>query len=114
MLKAIAKAGKSLVLELPMGMPFRSALENTKADHILFVIYPRGDDWTLNGIKLSNDTFDQRADLPISWAGLRDVALKNASGIKGAKFCHNARFIAVASDREAIVEMAEIAIKEIQ
>jgi uncharacterized UPF0160 family protein len=113
-LKAIAKAGKSLVLELPMGMPYRSALENIKADHILFVIYPRGDDWTLNGIKLSNDTFDQRADLPISWAGLRDVALENASGIKGAKFCHSARFIAVASNREVILEMAEIAIKEVQ
>jgi uncharacterized UPF0160 family protein len=113
-LKAIAKAGKSLVLELPMGMPYRSALENSKADHILFVIYPRGDDWTLNGIKLSNDTFDQRADLPISWAGLRDAALENASGVKGAKFCHNARFIAIASNRDAILEMAEIAIKEIQ
>jgi uncharacterized UPF0160 family protein len=113
-LKAIEKAGKSLVLELPMSMPYRSTLESTKADHILFVLYPRGDDWTLNGIKLSNDTFDQRADLPISWAGLRDVALEDASGVKGAKFCHNARFIAVASNREAILEMAEIAIKEVQ
>ena len=113
-LKAIEKAGKSPVLELPMGMPYRSTLENTKADHILFVLYPRGDDWTLNGIKLSNETFDQRADLPISWAGLRDAALEDASGVKGAKFCHNARFIAVASNREAILEMAEIAIKEVQ
>mgnify|MGYP005656052787 FL=1 len=78
------------------------------------MIYPRGDDWTLNGIKLSNDTFDQRADLPISWAGLRDAALENASGVKGAKFCHNARFIAIASNRDAILEMAEIAIKEFQ
>ena len=34
-LKAIEKAGKSPVLELPMGMPYRSTLENTKADHIL-------------------------------------------------------------------------------
>jgi uncharacterized UPF0160 family protein len=113
-LMAIAKAGKSLVLELPMGMPYRTALENTKADHILFVIYPRGNDWTLNGIKLSNNTFEQRADLPISWAGLRDAALENASGVKGEKFCHNARFIAIASNRDAILEMAEIAIKEIQ
>ena len=113
-LEAIEKAGASPILELPMGMPYRSALENSKADHILFVIYPRGDDWTLNGIKLSNNTFEQRADLPISWAGLRDAALENASGVKGAKFCHNARFIAIASNRDAILEMAEIAIREIQ
>ena len=113
-LKAIKKAGKSPILELPMGMPYRSVLEKAEADHILFVIYPRGDDWTLNGIKLSNDTFDQRADLPISWAGLRDAALEDVSGVKGAKFCHNARFIAVASNRKGILKMAEIALKDVQ
>lgn len=113
-LEAIAKAGTSPILELPMGMPYRSALEQTGADHILFVINPRGVDWTLNGIKLSNDTFDQRADLPAAWAGLTDVALEDASGVKGAKFCHNARFITVASSREAILKMAEIAVQEAQ
>jgi uncharacterized UPF0160 family protein len=55
------------------------------------VIHPRGDGWTLNGIKLSNDTFDQRADLPAAWAGLTDTALEDASGVKGAKFCHNGK-----------------------
>ena len=68
-LQAIEKAGESFVLELPIGMPFRSALENNKADHILFAIYPRGDEGAFYGIKLPNDTFEQRADLPISWAG---------------------------------------------
>lgn len=113
-IKAIATAGTSPILELPMGMPYRTALEQAEADHILFLIHPRGDDWTLNGIKLSNDTFDQRADLPASWAGLTDTALEEASGVKGAKFCHNARFIAVASTREAIIKMAEIAVQDIQ
>ena len=108
---AIANAGTSSILELPMGMPYRSTLEQAKADHILFVVHPRGDDWTLGGIKLSNDTFDQRADLPAAWAGLTDSALEDASGVKGAKFCHNARFIAVADTREAILEMAKIAVQ---
>lgn len=111
---AIAKAGTSPVLELPMGMPYRSALDEAEADHILFVIHPRGDDWTLNGIKLSNDTYDQRADLPAAWAGLTDTAFEDASGVKGAKFCHNARFIAVASTRNAILKMAEIAVQDAQ
>jgi uncharacterized UPF0160 family protein len=113
-LEAIAKAGSSPILELPMGMPYRSALDQAEADHMLFVIHPRGDDWTLNGIKLSDDTFEQRADLPAAWAGLMDTALEDVSGVKGAKFCHNARFIAVASTREVILKMAEIAVQNVQ
>ena len=110
-LAAIAAAGASPILELPMGMPYRAALDKAGADHILFVVVPRGGDWTLGGIKLSNDTFEQRADLPEAWAGLSDAALEAASGVKGAKFCHKARFIAVASTREAILQMADLAIK---
>jgi uncharacterized UPF0160 family protein len=111
---AIAYTGTSPILELPMGMPHRSALDQADASHILFVIHPRGADWTLNGIKLSNDTFEQRADLPASWAGLTDGALEEASGVIGAKFCHSARFIAVASTRVAILKMAEIAVQAVQ
>ncbi len=111
---AIANTGTSPILELPMGMPHRSALDQADASHIQFVVHPRGTDWTLNGIKLSNDTFEQRADLPASWAGLTDGALEEASGVIGAKFCHSARFIAVASTRVAILKMAEIAVQEVQ
>tara|TARA_B100000767_G_scaffold53108_1_gene48687 strand:- start:1028 stop:1945 length:918 start_codon:yes stop_codon:yes gene_type:complete len=109
--EAIDKVGTSQILELPTGMPYSSILDDVKADHILFVIHPRGNDWTLNGIKLSKYTFDQRADLPASWAGLSDSALEAVTGVKGAKFCHNARFIAVASTREAILEMANKAVQ---
>lgn len=111
-MEAIERAGTSSILELPMGMPYRSALDKAEADHILFVVNPRGDDWALGGIKISNDTFDQRADLPASWAGLTDGDLEAASGVKGAKFCHNARFIAVANSREAILDMANLAVAE--
>ncbi|SOH95144.1 Uncharacterized protein, UPF0160 family [Monaibacterium marinum] len=113
-LEAIEKAGTSPILELPMGMPYRSALDQAEADHILFVVNPRGGDWTLGGIKISNETFEQRADLPAAWAGLTDAALEEASGVEGAKFCHKARFIAVASTRDAILKMAEIAVREAQ
>jgi uncharacterized UPF0160 family protein len=37
-----------------------------------------------------------------------------ASGVKGAKFSHNARFIAVASTREGILKMADIAVQDVQ
>lgn len=111
-LEAIRAAGDNPVLELAMGMPFRSAIERAGADHMLFVVHPRGQDWTLTTIRLSDDTFDNRADLPASWAGLTDGALEEASGVPGAKFCHNGRFIAVAQSREAILKMAELAVAE--
>ena len=111
---AIAAAGMSPILELPMGMPFRTAIENSVADHLLFVIHPRDDDWALSTIRKKADSFENRADLPIGWAGLTGAELEGACGVPGAKFCHNARFIAVATTREAILKMAKLAVQEVQ
>lgn len=112
-LRAIDTAGASRVLELPMGMPFRAAIEKAGADHMLFVVHPRDQDWALTTIRKSGDTFESRADLPEAWAGLTDAALEEACGVAGAKFCHNARFIAVASSRAAILDMAARAVAEV-
>ncbi|GHG95641.1 MYG1 family protein [Pseudodonghicola xiamenensis] len=109
---AIETAGASPILELPMGMPFRSAIEKAGADHLLFVIHPRDSDWALTTIRKSGDSFESRADLPAAWAGLTDAELEAACGVQGAKFCHNARFIAVASSRDAALEMAELAVQD--
>jgi len=109
---AIQAAGPSPILELPMGMPFRSAVEKAGADHLLFVVHPRDSDWALTTIRKSGDSFESRADLPAAWAGLTDAELEAASGVEGAKFCHNARFIAVASTRDAALRMAELAVEE--
>ncbi|NEX44902.1 MYG1 family protein [Pseudotabrizicola algicola] len=111
-LRAIADAGQSRVLELPQGMPFRAAIEKVGAEHLLFVIHPRETDWALTGIRVADDSFTQRADLPAHWAGLTDAALEAASGVAGARFCHNGRFIAVASSRAAILAMAQAAVAE--
>ena len=112
-LAAIEAAGEGRILELPMGMPFRAGVEAAGADHLLFVVHPRGSDWALTTIRTGDDTFATRADLPAAWAGLTDEALEAASGVPGAKFCHNGRFIAVASSRDAIVAMAELAVAEV-
>lgn len=107
---AIAAAGDGRVLELPMGMPFRSAITAAGADHLLFVVHPRETDWALTGIRRDADGFALRADLPEAWAGLTDAAFEAASGVPGARFCHNARFIAVAADREAALRLADLAV----
>ena len=110
---AIAAAGEGRILELPMGMPFRPAVVKAGADHLLFVITPRGEgDWTLGGIPKEAQGFTLRADLPVAWAGLTGEALEMASGVRGAKFCHNGRFIAAAASYAAIRAMAERAVAE--
>ena len=49
----------------------------------------------------SEEGFALRADLPAAWAGLTQAALEAASGVAGASFCHNGRFITAAKTREA-------------
>ncbi|WP_172329906.1 MYG1 family protein [Mangrovicoccus sp. HB161399] len=110
--QAIRAAGDGHVLELPVGMPFRHAIDKAGADHLLFVVAPRDRDWTLGGIRVHEDSYEQRADLPAAWAGLSGAELEAASGVPGAVFCHNARFIAAAKTREAILAMADLAVKE--
>ena len=110
--EAIDRAGANRVLELPMGMPFRPAIEKAGADHLLFVVHPRDKDWCLTTIRSSDDGFDVRADLPAAWAGLTGADLETASGVAGATFCHNGRFVAAARTREAALAMADIAVKE--
>ncbi|THF47370.1 MYG1 family protein [Allorhizobium terrae] len=110
--QAIERAGQGRILELPMGMPFRPAVVKAGADHLLFVVHPRGNDWTLTGIRRADEGFDLRADLPASWAGLTNADLEAACGVKGATFCHNGRFIAAAKTREAALAMAQLAVNE--
>jgi uncharacterized UPF0160 family protein len=111
-LQAIADAGEGRILELPMGMPFRPAIVKAGADQLLFVVHPRENDWCLTGIRAADQGFELRADLPAAWAGLTDHDLETASGVEGASFCHNGRFIAAAKTREAALAMAELAVKE--
>jgi len=109
---AIAATGAGRVLELPMGMPFRPAVVKAGADHLLFVVHPRGADWCLTGIRRADEGFELRADLPAAWAGLTNGELEAASGVQGASFCHNGRFIAAAKTREAALALADLAVTE--
>ncbi|MDH6269688.1 uncharacterized UPF0160 family protein [Rhizobium sp. SG_E_25_P2] len=110
--KAIEDAGEGRILELPMGMPFRSAVVKAGAEHLLFVVHPRDKDWCLTGIRRADEGFELRANLPAAWAGLTNRDLEAACGVDGASFCHNGRFIAAAATREAALAMAELAVRE--
>jgi uncharacterized UPF0160 family protein len=60
----------------------------------------------LHTVPATADTFEARADLPASWAGLRDAELAAVTGVPDAGFCHNGRFIAAAKSYEGIYQMA--------
>jgi uncharacterized UPF0160 family protein len=66
----------------------------------------------LHTVPATADTFEARADLPASWAGLRDADLALVTGVPDAGFCHNGRFIAAAKSYEGIYAMALQALKE--
>ena len=61
-------------------------------------------------IPVSPDSFKARADLPESWAGLRDAQLAAVTGVHDAGFCHNGRFIASAKSYQGIRTMALLAL----
>ena len=112
-LEAIKTTGDNRVLELPMGMPFRPAIIKAGAEHLLFVVHPRENDWCVTGIRRADEGFELRADLPAAWAGLSNVELEKASGVTGATFCHKGRFIAAAKTREAALELARLAVEDV-
>ncbi len=111
-LEAIQAAGSSRILELPFGMPFRPAIVKAGADHLLFVVHPRETDWCLTTIRRADEGFETRADLPASWAGLTNGDLERVTGVQGASFCHNKRFVAAARTREATLALANLAVRD--
>ena len=80
----------------------------------LFVVFPKSDDnsWVLKAVRENPGQFSNRKSLPQSWAGKRDEELEKVTGVPGAMFCHNGRFIAIAKTKEAILKLAEIALAE--
>ena len=85
-----------------------------KYPDLLFVVTPDPADgtWKLNTVRSGEETFSSKKLLPESWAGLRDADLAKVTGVPDARFCHNARFVAIAGTLEGIKKMAELALKE--
>jgi uncharacterized UPF0160 family protein len=55
-------------------------------------------------------TFENRRDLPATWAGLSGEQLAAVTGVPDAVFCHSARFYVSAASREGIAELARRAL----
>lgn len=65
--------------------------------------------WIALTVPVAEGSYESKVNFPESWAGLRDKALQDESGIADAYFCHKARFIFVAGSKESAVRAAQMA-----
>jgi uncharacterized UPF0160 family protein len=93
-----------------------SSVVRKEMPKVLFVISHNLNEqrYMLHTVPATADTFEARADLPASWAGLRDADLAAVTGVPDAGFCHNGRFIAAAKSYEGVYAMALQALKEVE
>jgi uncharacterized UPF0160 family protein len=70
--------------------------------------------YVLHTVPVSAGSFDARADLPASWAGLRDADLAAVTGVPDAMFCHNGRFIAAVKSYQGARAMALLALAALE
>jgi uncharacterized UPF0160 family protein len=81
---------------------------------LIYVIFPRIDgSWNVKAVAVdSNHQFENRLPFPVSWRGKKDIELKQACGIEGAKFCHRSGFLAVVESKEDAILLAEKSLKQ--
>ena len=95
------------VIVLDRYLPWKDVV--TEYPDPLFVVYPatNGESWHVQAVPLEKGTLATRLPFPDSWAGKRDEELVEATGVEDAVFCHNGRFLAVASSKEGALELAQ-------
>jgi len=110
----VLEDGRLLYLQ-NSALPWTSVVRK-EMPKILFVISHNLNEqrYMLHTVPATADTFEARADLPASWAGLRDADLAAVTGVPDAGFCHNGRFIAAAKSYEGIYAMALQALREVE
>lgn len=104
---------KDGVMILNKYMPWKDfVLEslNPKAQKINFVVFPskRGG-YNVYAVPKEKGSFENRKSLPEEWRGLRDENLQKVTGVKTARFCHNAGFICSSEEREDAIKLASMA-----
>ena len=99
------------VLVLGQFYPWQETLAKRKHDY-MFCVFGSGEEWKVQTIQ----DFDTegvgktRMYLPEEWAGLQAEKLEEVCGVPGTTFCHNGKFIAGATSKEAALAMAHLAI----
>ena len=67
--------------------------------------------WKAEAVRDDPGTFQNRKSFPLEWAGKEGSELAAVSGVSDAIFCHNKRFIVVASSKEGAIALAKLAVE---
>jgi uncharacterized UPF0160 family protein len=110
----VLEGGKLLFLK-NAALPW-SSIVRKEMPKILFVISHSLTEnrYILHTVSVDTESFDARADLPETWAGLREADLAAVTGVPDAVFCHTGRFIAAARSYEGIRTMARQALDAVE
>lgn len=75
-------------------------------------IYPdlRGG-WSAKVVPKGSQTYDSYMTFPEAWRGKSGQELADITGVKDAKFCHNAGFLAVAESKTGAIELVNNAFR---
>jgi uncharacterized UPF0160 family protein len=109
--KAIENAKDPRVIVLQQYTPWKRTV-HALSEVALYMVYPSNSgQWRIQTVPVEPGSFEDRKPLPNAWAGLSDQALKDATGIDDAMFCHNGLFIAGAESFESTMKMASMALE---
>lgn len=110
---AFEKRPKPELLVLDKPYPWARLINGIdKERQILFVVFPREEEFLLQTVRGKGGSLGNRKSLPEAWAGKREEELSKLTGVEDAIFCHPGRFIAAAKSFDSIMKMAELAIEE--
>lgn len=108
--KAYEDSEDKRLIVLDQYWPWRDVILNYEEP--LFIVFKeRGDNWCARAVPENDESFSNRKDFPLEWAGKRGKELADITGVPDAIFCHNKLFTAYAGSKEGAIELAKLAIE---
>ena len=105
----LAEDKRIIILDAPY--PWHEVLSTHK--EALYAVIPDSGmtgNWKAEAVRDDPRTFQNRKSFPLEWAGKEGSELAAVSGVSDAIFCHNKRFIVVASSKEGAIALAKLAV----
>ncbi|CDO71544.1 hypothetical protein BN946_scf184911.g14 [Trametes cinnabarina] len=83
-----------------------------EAEKPIYVLYPdeTANNWRIQAVPVSSESFESRKALPEQWRGVRDDALSQLSGVDGCIFVHASGFIGGNKTKEGVLRLANLAL----
>lgn len=106
--KAYGEAIDKRIIILDSNYPWGETIFSYKEP--LYVVTTKNGLWRAEAVRKEKYSFENRKPFPESWAGKRDQALIDETGVSDAVFCHNGRFLIVAKSKEGVIKLAEKAL----